>query len=117
MATIHPTELQGKTKPKHIFISYGSKETNGANGLPKVEADLKAAGYNVTTYISQGTAHEFQTWRRSFIKWHHFYLNNKTSLQIKSSTMKKLLFALANVLLINISVHSQEPVKPGPAGF
>lgn len=62
----NPTELQGKTKPKHIFISYGSKETNGANGLPKVEADLKAAGYNVTTYVSQGTAHEFQTWRRSF---------------------------------------------------
>ena len=29
----NPTQLQGKTKPKHIFISYGSKETNGANGL------------------------------------------------------------------------------------
>ncbi|MEO6550483.1 MAG: alpha/beta hydrolase-fold protein [Ferruginibacter sp.] len=61
----NPTELQGKTKPKHIFISYGSKEANGANGLPKVEADLKAAGFNVTTYVSAGTAHEFQTWRRS----------------------------------------------------
>ena len=61
----NPTELQGKTKPKHIFISYGSKEANGANGLPKVEADLKAAGYNVATYISPGIAHEFQTWRRS----------------------------------------------------
>ena len=61
----NPTELQGKTKPKHIFISYGSKEANGANGLPKVEADLKAAGYNVDTYISPVTAHEFQTWRRS----------------------------------------------------
>jgi len=61
----NPTELQGKTKPKPIFISYGSKEANGANGLPKVEADLKAAGYNVTTYVSQGTAHEFQSWRRS----------------------------------------------------
>ncbi len=61
----NPTELQGKTKPKHIFISYGSKETNGANALPKVEADLKAAGFNATTYVSQGTAHEFQTWRRS----------------------------------------------------
>jgi len=61
----NPTELQGKTKPKHIFISYGSKEANGANGLPKVEADLKAAGYNVATYVSPGTAHEFQTWRRS----------------------------------------------------
>ena len=61
----NPTELQGKTKPKHIFISYGSKETQGANNLPKVEADLKAAGYNVTTYVSPGTAHEFLSWRRS----------------------------------------------------
>jgi S-formylglutathione hydrolase FrmB len=61
----NPTELQGKTKPKHLFISYGSKETAGANGLPKVEADLKAAGYNVTTYVSPGTAHEFLSWRRS----------------------------------------------------
>jgi hypothetical protein len=31
--------------------------------------------------------------------------------------MKKLLFALANVLLVNISVYSQEAVKPGPTGF
>jgi len=31
--------------------------------------------------------------------------------------MKKLLFALANVLLLNLSVHSQEPVKPGQPGF
>ena len=60
-----PADLEGKMKPKVIFISYGSKETNGANALPKVEADLKASGYNVATYISPGTAHEFQTWRRS----------------------------------------------------
>jgi enterochelin esterase-like enzyme len=31
--------------------------------------------------------------------------------------MKKIVFALVNVLLVNISVHSQEPVKPGPPGF
>jgi enterochelin esterase-like enzyme len=60
-----PADLQGKMKPKFIFISYGGKETNGANSLPKVEADLKAAGYNVATYVSPGTAHEFQSWRRS----------------------------------------------------
>jgi enterochelin esterase-like enzyme len=60
-----PAELEGKMKPKYIFISYGSKETRGAEGLPKVEADLKAAGYNTTTYVSPGTAHEFQSWRRS----------------------------------------------------
>jgi enterochelin esterase-like enzyme len=60
-----PADLQGKMKPKFIFISYGGKETNGANALPKVEADLKAAGYSVATYVSPGTAHEFQSWRRS----------------------------------------------------
>jgi enterochelin esterase-like enzyme len=60
-----PDDLKDKMKPKFIFISYGGKETNGANALPKVEADLKAAGYNVATYISPGTAHEFQSWRRS----------------------------------------------------
>ena len=60
-----PADLEGKMKPKFIFITYGSKEVNGANSLPKVEADLKAAGYNVATYVSPGTAHEFQTWRRS----------------------------------------------------
>lgn len=60
-----PAQLEGKMKPKAIFISYGSKETRGAEALPKVEAELKAAGYNVSTYVSQGTAHEFQSWRRS----------------------------------------------------
>lgn len=60
-----PEDLQGKMKPKLIYITYGSKETRGAEALPKVEADLKTAGYNVGTYVSPGTAHEFQTWRRS----------------------------------------------------
>lgn len=62
-----PADLAGKMKPKHIFISYGSKEAAGAQGLPKVEADLKAAGFGATTYVSPETAHEFQTWRRSLL--------------------------------------------------
>ncbi|WP_223815885.1 alpha/beta hydrolase [Adhaeribacter rhizoryzae] len=60
-----PEQLKGKMKPKLLYITYGSKETRGAEALPKVEADLKAAGYKVGTYVSPGTAHEFQTWRRS----------------------------------------------------
>ena len=65
-----PADLQGKTKPKYIFMSYGSKETGerGAPAIPKAEADLKTAGYNVHTFISDGTAHEFQTWRRSLLQ-------------------------------------------------
>ena len=58
-------ELEGKPKPKLIFISYGSKENRGADALPQVASDLKAAGFNVATYVSPGTAHEFLTWRRS----------------------------------------------------
>jgi enterochelin esterase-like enzyme len=60
-----PAELKDKAMPRLIFMSYGSKETGGANGLPKVEADLKAAGYKAATYVSPGTAHEFLSWRRS----------------------------------------------------
>ncbi|WP_026461525.1 alpha/beta hydrolase [Adhaeribacter aquaticus] len=63
--TYNPEELKGKMKPKLLYVTYGAKETRGAEGLPKMEADLKAAGYKVGTYVSPGTAHEFQTWRRS----------------------------------------------------
>lgn len=31
--------------------------------------------------------------------------------------MKKILSAIASLLLINVSVNSQEAVKPGPIGF
>ena len=47
-----------------MFISYGSKE-GGAKALPETEATLKKAGFNAVTYVSEGTAHEFQSWRRS----------------------------------------------------
>ena len=30
--------------------------------------ELKAAGFNADGYISEGTAHEFQTWRRSLLQ-------------------------------------------------
>ncbi len=62
--TYNTAELTGKAKPKLMFVSYGSKEP-GAKGLPEMEAALKAAGFNAATYVSDGTAHEFLTWRRS----------------------------------------------------
>ena len=58
-----PEELQGKTKPKLIFISCGSRES--PDKVNDAAAKLKDAGYNVVSYVSQNTAHEFQTWRRS----------------------------------------------------
>jgi GH35 family endo-1,4-beta-xylanase/enterochelin esterase-like enzyme len=59
-----PKDLEGVTTPNHIFISCGSKE-NPDRVNAAVES-LKAAGYNATGYVSEGTAHEFLTWRRSF---------------------------------------------------
>ncbi|AMR32300.1 esterase [Mucilaginibacter sp. PAMC 26640] len=58
-----PAELNGKAKPKLIFISCGSKEN--PSGVNKAVAALKEAGYNSVSFISENTAHEFLTWRRS----------------------------------------------------
>ena len=48
---------------KGIFVSCGSKE--GPDRINKSAEDLKAAGYNAMGFVSEGTAHEFLTWRRS----------------------------------------------------
>ncbi|GAB3319935.1 hypothetical protein GCM10027299_13080 [Larkinella ripae] len=58
-----PDELTGKPKAKLIFLSCGSKEN--PDRVRKAAADLKAAGYNAVSYVSEKTAHEFLTWRRS----------------------------------------------------
>jgi enterochelin esterase-like enzyme len=61
--TYNPDELNGKTKPKLVFLSCGSKER--PDGVRNSVAKLKEAGYNATSFVSEGTAHEFLTWRRS----------------------------------------------------
>ena len=61
--TYNAEELAGREKPRLIFMSCGSKEN--PDGVNKAGADLKAAGYNAVSYVSEGTAHEFLTWRRS----------------------------------------------------
>lgn len=59
-----------KEKVKLVFVSYGSKELGGdrpnRGGDPKANTEaLKAAGINSHFYVSQDTAHEWQSWRRS----------------------------------------------------
>jgi S-formylglutathione hydrolase FrmB len=59
-----------KDKVKLVFVSYGSKELGGdrpnRGGDPKANAAaLKASGINSHFYVSQDTAHEWQSWRRS----------------------------------------------------
>jgi enterochelin esterase-like enzyme len=56
-------ELTGKTKPKMIFLSCGSRER--PDGVRNAATALKAAGYNAVSYVSENTGHEFLTWRRS----------------------------------------------------
>jgi len=58
-----PEDIKDKSKVKLIFLSCGSKER--PDNVRSAAGDLKTAGFNVVSYISEGTAHEFQTWRRS----------------------------------------------------
>jgi len=54
---------------KVAFVSYGSVE-RGADSLKSYHDSLVAAGItNMTYYISPGTAHEWQSWRRSFYQF------------------------------------------------
>jgi enterochelin esterase-like enzyme len=61
--TYTPEEIKDKSKVKLIFLSCGSFE--GPDNIKKAAATLKDAGFNAVGYISEGTRHEFQTWRRS----------------------------------------------------
>ncbi len=56
-------DLQGRSQVKLVFMSSGSKER--PEGVINAEKALKEAGFNAVSYVSEGTAHEFQTWRRS----------------------------------------------------
>ena len=59
--TYSPQEIEN-TGVKFVFMGCGSKEN--PDGVTKAAEDLKAAGYNAMSYVSEGTAHEFLTWRR-----------------------------------------------------
>jgi enterochelin esterase-like enzyme len=61
--TYSPEDLKDQKDVKLVFISCGSKERPEA--VKKAVEDLESAGYNAVSYVSEGTAHEFQTWRRS----------------------------------------------------
>jgi len=58
-----PEEIKDKSKVKLIFTSCGSREN--PDGVKKSIEDMKAAGFNAVSFVSDKTAHEFLTWRRS----------------------------------------------------
>ena len=61
--TYKPEDIKDKSKVKLIFLSCGSKERPDA--IKSSTTALKEAGFIAVSYISENTAHEFQTWRRS----------------------------------------------------
>jgi len=61
--TYTPADIKDPKQVKGIFISCGSKE--GPDMIRKAAEDLKAAGFNAKSHVSEGTAHEFLTWRRA----------------------------------------------------
>ena len=58
-----PEEIKDKKQVKYIFLSCGSKE--GPDRIKSAVETLKAAGFNAEGHVSEGTAHEFLTWRRA----------------------------------------------------
>ena len=64
--TYSPDDVKDHSKLKLIFISCGSKER--PDGVKNAVVALKDAGFNAVSYISEGTAHEFLTWRRSLLE-------------------------------------------------
>ena len=61
--TYMPEDIKDPKQVKMIFESCGSKEN--PEGINKSVEALKAAGFNAHGFVSEGTAHEFLTWRRS----------------------------------------------------
>ena len=58
-----PSDIKDTKQVKLIFQSCGSKERPDA--IRQSTARLQEAGFNAHGYVSEGTAHEFLTWRRS----------------------------------------------------
>jgi len=61
--TYAPEDIKDAKQVRLIFQSCGSKEN--PDGIRQATAALQAAGHNAVGYVSEGTAHEFLTWRRS----------------------------------------------------
>ena len=64
--TYSPEDIKDPSQVKGIFLSCGGKE--GPDQIMKAAEALKAAGFNAKGYVSPGTGHEFQTWRRSLLE-------------------------------------------------
>lgn len=59
----NPAEIKDKSNLKLVFISCGSREN--PDMVKKSVVSLNEAGINAVSFVSENTAHEFLTWRRS----------------------------------------------------
>ena len=64
--TYMPEEIKDPKAVKYIFEGCGDKEN--PDGINKSVEALKAAGFKAEGLVSEGTAHEFLTWRRCLEK-------------------------------------------------
>ena len=68
--TISPEDVQGaagfQKNNKVVFMSCGSKENPR---VMEAAENLKKIGINAVGYVSEGTAHEWHTWRRSLYEF------------------------------------------------
>jgi GH35 family endo-1,4-beta-xylanase/enterochelin esterase-like enzyme len=64
--TYMPEEIKDPKAVKYIFEGCGDKEN--PEGINKSVEALKAAGFKAEGLVSEGTAHEFLTWRRCLEK-------------------------------------------------
>ena len=61
--TYAPADIKDKSKVKLIFLSCGSRERPDA--VKSAAIALNEAGIKAVSFVSENTAHEFLTWRRS----------------------------------------------------
>ena len=73
--SIAPDEITDKSKVKHVFMSYGSRE-RGSEGVAAAADALNKAGVKSTSYVSPLTAHEWQSWRRSLYEFAQVLFKN-----------------------------------------
>lgn len=66
-----PKDIKDKKQVRKIFVSCGSKE--GGDRIMKQAEDLRAAGIDAMGFVSEGTAHEFLTWRRALYRMAQYF--------------------------------------------
>ena len=95
----NPQEIGDSVKVKKIFMSCGSKESPAA--INSATEAMKEAGFDVMGYVSEGTAHEFLTWRRSLYQMAQFFWGIDTPApQYKSSSSSNSwIFILCGLLV------------------